>query len=213
MKKKESNKENENNKESKFFIIVSLLTLIVMTFGATMAYYVSVIKSGDDDYDIKLASQAPHLTLSISALYNSKKIIPTNDLDIFTALEHECIDKYDFGACYAYNIEIVNDSIPQDITGLFKMELSENIQNMKYMFLDADNNNEIFQDIDSAPINFKEIGSSIHLESGESKKLILIIWLSNLDYSQDDETAGTFTGEFSVTSTGGRLTGTIAGVN
>ena len=200
-------KKNENN----FFIIISILTLLAMILGASFAYYASVVIPDDDYLDV--ASRNLELHLTITSLYTEKKIIPTNDFEIDTAFENQCIDIHDFGACYAYNIELNNVGVPQDVTGVFKLT-SDKLVNLKYMFLDADNENQIFQDVSDASEEGVDVGDNIHLETGESRHLILIIWLSNLEDIQNDEIAGIFNGEFTVRSTyGSKVTGTISAAN
>lgn len=201
----------KKNIENKFFIVISVLTFIFMGIGTTFAYYTSVIMPEGNDLETK--SQNIAMSLNVTALYNEKKIIPTNDEDIFTAFENHCIDQHNFGACYAFSIEIVNNGIPQDITGSFKLT-NDKLTHLKYLFLDADNGNEVFQGITEAHDEFANVGTTIPLDTGESKHLILVIWLSNINSSQDDETGGLFNGEFTaVGSMGNRITGTISAVN
>jgi hypothetical protein len=196
----------KNNIENKFYLLISILTFIFMVLGATFAYYTSNVKSNEL---VEVESTNLNTNLNITPLYNKESIIPTNDNDILKAFNNECIDDYGYGACYAYNIQIENLGVEQDLIGMFSLK-SETIKNLKYLILDADNNNEIYKDITASSDTEEKIGDYFHLDTGESKNLILIIWLSNLEENQDYDTSGVFTGEFSVNSTiGSKLTGTI----
>jgi len=200
------------NKKNNFSLIVSVLTLAFMTIGTTFAFFSSVIKN-DEEVDVSAANYK--LGLKVSPLYNEKKIIPTNDEDIFVAFENRCIDDQEYGACYAYNIEMHSEGETQDILGKIRVP-NEGFTNLKYMILDAnkkdeDGNYVVYKEMDYVSQEYEMIGDAITLESGQSKNYILVIWLSNLNEKQNEETGKTFSVEMSINSTmGTKITGTIS---
>lgn len=209
--------ENKKNKNSIFSLIISILSLVFMTLGTTFAFFTSFIKSDNDAVEVKSANYK--LSADITPLYNSKKIIPTNDTDIMKAFKQKCIDSKEFGACYAYNIKITTEGDPQDVIGYLSFN-AEELPNLKYMILDSDNldeNNDylVYKEESYANSENKEIGDVIHLENGKTRNLILIVWLSNLNVPQNEEIAKSFTGHFTVNSTlGTKITGSLtASVN
>ena len=112
---------NENVKKEKniFSLVISIMTLAVMSLGTSFAFFSSVVRSEEQ---AKVGSINFKLSAKIEPLYNTKKIIPTNDEDIMKAFNNECIDKYGWGACYAYNIKIVGEGEPQDVYGKFRFD-------------------------------------------------------------------------------------------
>ena len=71
--------ENKKNKNSIFSLVVSILTLAAVTVGSTFAFFSTVIKP---EKEIEVKSANFKLSASIKPLYNSMKIIPTEDDDI-----------------------------------------------------------------------------------------------------------------------------------
>lgn len=210
----------KKNKNSIFSLVVSILSLAFITIGTTFSFFSTVVKS---DEDIKVEAANFKMSVNVTPLYNKKTIIPTNDKDIENAFYNECIDDNEYGACYAYDIAIIGEGNTQDIIANFKTEQQEGLKNLKYMVLDKDTKDEnnkykIYGTPTLAPTQeYEKIGDSpIRLESGKTKNLILIIWLSNQeDKPQDDETDKWFKGYFVVNSTlGPKITGSItASVN
>lgn len=201
-----------DKKKKNFSLIISVITLAFMTIGTTFAFFSTVMKS---DEDVSVTAANYRLGLKVSPLYNEKKIIPTNDEDIFIALENECIDSKNYGACYAYNVEMKSEGETQDILGKIRVP-NNGIPNLKYMILDSDNKDEngnyiVYKDMDYVSGEYESIGDVINLESGKSRNFILVIWLSNLNENQDEETNKTFMVEMTINSTlGTKITGTIS---
>ena len=59
------------------------------------------------------------------------------------------------------------------------------------------------------------MGEKMHFETDDIRNFILVVWLSNLEKPQDEETDKTFTGYLEIESTlGSKITGSInANVN
>lgn len=205
----------ENNKTSVFSLIISIISLAFVTIGTTFSFFTSVIKNTGEELKVETANFK--LAVDVTPLYNSKKIIPTNDTDIIKAFNNECVDDNEYGACYAYNIKINSEGDPQDVIGNFKT-VRDGIDNLKYMILDADNKDEngnylIYKEPDFTKLEYEKIGKPIHLEGKEkntTRNLILVIWLSNTGKIQDEESNKFFTGYFTVNSTlGSKITGSL----
>lgn len=204
------------NKINRFLLVTSILSVIVLLIGATFSYF--TMKTGSDTDALSVTASKIDLGLSISSVYTEHKLIPTDDSDIMTAYRQSCVDDFGFGACLAYQLELTNFSISQDIIGTIDFTVN-NIENLSYMVLDENNN--VYQDkvsINSSGLVNLPLGSNFILEDGSenstSKKFILIIWLTNLpDTNQDEFDAN---GNFSATVDyrsiyGGKITGTING--
>lgn len=190
------------NIKNNIFNIISILTLVVMVLGSTFAYFTTSQRSSDKA--INVSALDIRMDLKIIPLYTGVDLLPTNDIDIDTAFQGECLD-----ACQAYTIEISNKGQAQDINGTFSIE-TDKLVNLKFKVLDPDNN-EVYKDITSASIEPQSLGNTIHLDTNQSKTLTLIIWLSNLDEEQNQEQLGYFKGTISLNSVyGARLTGTIS---
>lgn len=207
--------ENKKNKNSIFSLVVSILTLAAVTVGSTFAFFSTVIRP---EKKVEVESANFRLAAEIKALYNSQKIIPTDDEDIMKAFDNKCIDYKGWGACYAYNLKITSEGDAQDVYAKVKF-LDDDLPNLKYLILDADNldgngDYKVYKESDYTNNEFTQIGDEIKLESGRSRNLILVVWLSNLNVPQE-ETGKSFTGYLTVDSTlGTKITGSItASVN
>ena len=198
------NKKNINI--NNFYVIISLLTLVIMLVGATFAYFSTVVKADDP---ISVSSVDIRLELNIRPLYNGLPLLPTNDDDINLAYQNECKDSYGNGACTAYTVEIKNTGGRQEIISTLKID-NENYKNLKYILINPENNS-IYQDITSVSTTPTQLGEIVELDSGESKEFILLIWISNLVNEQDYEQGQEFVGIITVdTAVGIKLTGTIS---
>jgi len=196
---------NKDRKYNKFLAVTSILTLVIMLIGATFAYFSSVVRAEDP---VSVSSVDIRINLNIMPLYNGKLLLPTNDEDINLAYQNQCIDSVGNGACTAYTIEVTNIGDAQEVIGTFKID-NEKFQNLKYMVLDYDTNN-IIKDKTSVTTEFSALGDAYSLDKGQTKKFVLIIWISNLEGKQDEEQGLEFTGIVSINSSSGvKLTGTI----
>ncbi len=194
-------------KGNKFLSVVSILTIIVMIIGSTFAYFAVSTATNED----AIALQSAHfdIKLMVEPLYTGRALIPTNDSDIDKALQEECIDKYDNGACSAYTITVTNDGQTGDYIG--NIEFTTDITNLKYRLLDE--NGVVYldnTDVDSG--NVQSLGNQFTMTSGSDKVFTLVIWLSNKQYIQDpDDANGSFSAAVTYTSSAGsRVTATFS---
>jgi len=195
-----------------FMGIISVLTLIIMGVGTTFAYF-TVQLNGKLEENVSVSSVEIVMKLKLSPLYFGKPILPTNDEDIFKAYDNKCVDHRGSGACFAYTIEIENSGYPQEGIAIFNAT-SEEFTNLKYMVVSFGEEYEVLKGptkaIGATPEEQLEGGIPIAVEEDESRKVVVVVWLSNIQGPQDWEQAGTFEGNvtFSATS-GARITGTM----
>lgn len=201
-------KETKKAIRINFYSIISILTLLVMGAGATLAYFNASVTG--DGGNVVTSSIQVILNLKISHLYTGMEMLPTNDEDIFKAFDNKCLDDRGAGACLAYTVEIENLGQIQEGEAFFVAE-SDTIENLKYIILDNDNDYALLKGPTSAlKREDSEVSIPVNLATNQNKKITLVVWISNLDEPQDYEQAGTFQGQVTFESTmGGRITGTM----
>ena len=206
----------KQNKINVFLLVTSILSTFILLIGATFSYFSTRNMSKMNALSVEAGKV--RLGLGVSPLYTGYKLIPTNDSDIMTAYNQQCLDDYGYGACLAYEFEVYNFNLKQDVIGKIDFNV-EGIENLSYMVLDE--NDTIYLDKTSVGNGITKdlpLGEHFILEdatelNSKSKKFKLIIWLTNLEQDQNDTDAG---GQFSATITfssvyGGKLTATIDG--
>jgi len=207
--------EEKKSVKINFVGVVSILTLVVMCIGSTFAYFTTSI-IGEVDENVTVSSIEVVMNLKLQPLFNSYALLPTNDEDIHKAYKNECLDNYGNGACLAYEITLENLGYEQEGIATFSAT-SEYITNLKYMIVtenDLEGNYEVLKPATpamgaTAEEQIKD-GISVSLGRDDSKKIIIVIWLSNLDEPQDEEQGASFEGQVSFTATSGaKITGTM----
>ena len=206
----------KQNKINVFLLVTSILSTFILLIGATFSYFSTRNMSKMNALSVEAGKV--RLGLGVSPLYTGYKLIPTNDSDIMTAYNQKCLDDYGNGACLAYEFEVYNFNLKQDVIGKIDFNV-EGIENLSYMVLDE--NDTIYLDKTSVGNGITKdlpLGEHFILEdatelNSKSKKFKLIIWLTNLEQDQNETDAG---GQFSATITfssvyGGKLTATIDG--
>lgn len=206
----------KQNKINVFLLVTSILSTFILLIGATFSYFSTRNMSKMNALAVEAGKV--RLGLGVSPLYTGYKLIPTNDSDIMTAYNQKCLDDYGYGACLAYEFEVYNFNLKQDVIGKIDFNV-EGIENLSYIVLDE--NDTIYLDKTSVGNGITKdlpLGEHFILEdatelNSKSKKFKLIIWLTNLEQDQNDTDAG---GQFSATITfssvyGGKLTATIDG--
>lgn len=206
----------KQNKINVFLLVTSILSTFILLIGATFSYFSTRNMSKMNALAVEAGKV--RLGLGVSPLYTGYKLIPTNDSDIMTAYNQKCLDDYGNGACLAYEFEVYNFNLKQDVIGKIDFNV-EGIENLSYIVLDE--NDTIYLDKTSVGNGITKdlpLGEHFILEdatelNSKSKKFKLIIWLTNLEQDQNKTDAG---GQFSATITfssvyGGKLTATIDG--
>lgn len=209
------------------YLIIMIVVLAITTIGATYAYWTASTESSTDD--VNTNSTIYSISMNINPLYHGFSVIPMNDTDALKALKNKCKDKYDRGACSAYNVYIYDYAANLEYISGYMDVTTNNMQNISYMMLresdtyDENNcveieaSNEIYCIVrDASPI-----GDGIKLSLGDAysvagttdTKFILLIWLSNLKQSQNDIDIGTFEAVITMQAgNGGEIKGSISSV-
>ena len=207
-----------------YYLIFAIGIFSLTTVGATYAYWAS---SANSDNVISTNSISYSISMSISPLYHGFSFIPMDGEDTVKAIANGCKDKYDRGACSAYTIYVYDYNADLDYISGYMDVTTNNMQNLSYMMLrlsdtfDEDNCVTIEESQENYCI-VKEataIGDGVGLSLGDSydvtgitsTKFILLMWLSNFDYSQNDIDVGSFDAIITMQAgNGGEIKGSIA---
>lgn len=190
------------------YSLVSILTLIVMCIGSSLAYFNAHMADSNAD-DISVSAINLKMELKIIPKYADLLLLPTKDEDIEKAYNNKCLDYVGNGACIAYDILIENTGQPQEGYLTFKYE-SEQIENLKFIVLDADDDNKVLQPPTLASKSDTVLEGLIKLGSKQNRKVTIVLWISELSVAQDEEQGGTFMGFVTFNSSvGARVTGTM----
>lgn len=207
-----------------FYTITLILTLVVMSFGASYAYFAARITS--EEKAVKAGSKSFSLNLSVLPKYPSidepqYTIIPMKDNLAKKAYENKCIDKNKAGACLAYDIKVFEYSDDLEyVTGSINITTS-NVTNLSYMILDEEGNVlTLREDEEKNKIEHDKIISETEMTLGEDSfyikdktelNLVLLIWLSDTGEKQNEIDIGTFYGSVTFKAgKGGQITGNIS---
>ena len=207
----------------KVYFTIVCFAIAIITISATYAFFAGTTQS--TNRTVQTGSTVFKISLAITPKYSDFSIIPMDDGDVFKALRNECKDKYNRGACSAYILRIYDyDEGQQYISG--KMDITtENMENLSYMVLEETNefNNETCITIDqknyctsvqTTPMGEGtdlSLGSAYNVEGLTEKNLLLVIWLTNLNESQNLTDIGSYNATITVSAgNGGEIKGTIA---
>lgn len=205
--------------------VLAVMVLAVTTVGATYAYWTASTRSSE--MEVKTESTIYSISMNITPLYHGFSVIPMNDEDALKALQNKCKDKYDRGACSAYNISVYGYNEDLGFISGFMDITTNNMQNLSYMMLRVSDiyDEEMcvkMEESDEFYCIVKEatpMGDGVNLSLGDaydvtgmtSTKFILLIWLSNLSQSQNDIDVGTFEAVVTMQAgNGGQIKGSIS---
>ena len=201
----------------KILIITSFLSIVILLVGTTFSFFTYDTQSKKNALAIE-ASQI-RINLGVSNLYTGRLLIPLKDELIMKAYkEYGCVDSYGWGACQAYSLELFNSAAEVEIESFIDFNLN-GVKNLTYMVLDEEEN--IYKEIthvDSNNPTGLSLGDNFILKDGSleqtTKKLMLLIWLSDIGEIQDnDDAGGSFTASVTFrTSNGSELTGFVQGI-
>ena len=205
------------------YAIFTCFILAISTIGATYAFWTATAQSGSGAVKTKSASYS--ISMNIIPKYADFSFIPMNDEDALKGLKNECKDKYNRGACSAYIIRVHGYSPDlKFISGKMDIE-TENMKNLSYMVLeesDEKDEEKCFSidetnyclSVETTPMGEGKnlpLGSSYNVENKLEKKLLLVIWLTNLNENQNLTDIGNFNATVTVSAgDGGEIKGTIA---
>lgn len=215
------------NKFKNFYTITIILTLIVLSFGATYAYLSATATTKDNPITTESASYS--LNLSVTPKYPNPQngpytLIPMkdelSDKGYIGYNNNPCIDKNNATVCYAYEIKVYDYNAELEyLSGSINIETS-NIASLSYRIYDENNNPvTLFLDEDENPIYYNSIiskeeltlGDSFNVKNKASLTLTLLIWLSDTGVNQNATDIGTFNGNVTFyAGKGGMITGKIS---
>lgn len=213
--------------------VLIIFVLAIATVGSTYAFWAATANSASNA--VQTESTIFSISMQLNPLYHGFSVIPMNDENALKALANKCKDKYDRGACSAYTIYVYDWNENLDfISGLMDVSVT-NMQNLSYMMLRRSDTYEEGKcakvevgTIENANIiteNYcivKEatpVGEGVGLSLGDAydvvgmtdTKFILLMWLSNLDYSQNDIDLGSFNATITMQAgNGGQIKGSIS---
>jgi len=217
------------NKAKTFYTITLVLTLIVMSIGATYAYFAATIKSEDNEPIAKSANYS--INLSVLPKYP----VPENGPYTLIPMKNElsdkaltgyngqpCVDKNSAVVCQIYEIYAFEYNKDLDyLSGSLNITTS-NISSLSYRVYDEENNPlAIEQDEEGSDVYIKSItsgeelslGDAFYVKGKESLTLNLMIWLSDTGVSQNETDIGTYTGNVTFyTGKAGQISGYISSV-
>ena len=208
----------------KVYIVLMILILSTSIIGSTYAYLTASTSSASNSVNTK--SKIYQISMNIIPIYSGFSLIPMNDSDAIKALNNKCHDKYDRGACVAYKLYVYDyDESLEYISG-YMNTVTNNMQNLSFMILEespiqtsTDNcatiNEKTYclsQDTTKIiPSTDLSLGDAYKVSGQKDKELILLIWLSNLEESQNETDIGSFQSTITIQAgNGGEIKGTIA---
>lgn len=211
--------------EKKFkygYIFILIMVLVISSIGATYAYFTAGIESTNV---VSTGSKSYSMSMEISSLYDGFTIIPMDDEYVIKALNNRCHDKYDRGVCLAYTVNLSGyEETLGYVSGSMNVKTND-IQNLSYVTLVetvSDINDENCVTIDNVsycksinigrviPGQDVSLGDRYDIVGTTSKKILLVIWLTNLDNRQNDTDIGSFTADVTFSmGDGGKIKGTI----
>lgn len=209
------------------YVVLIVFVVAVTTVGATYAYWTASTRSISKD--VKTESTIYSISMDINPLYHDFSVIPMNNTDAVKALKNKCKDKYDRGACSAYNIYVYDYNEDLSYVSGYMDIITNNMQNLSYMVLRLSDTYEedscvLIEEYNETYCVVKEpahMGEGVALSLGDaydvtgmtSTKFILLIWLSNLMESQNDFDIGEFNAIVTMQAgSGGQIKGSISSV-
>lgn len=203
--------------------VFAIMILSITTIGATYAYWTASTSSLNNA--VNTSSTIYSISMDITPLYHDFSIIPMDDMDALKALKNQCKDKFDRGACSAYSIYVYDYNTDLNyISGVMDIT-TNNMENLSYMMLRLSDTYSEDRCVTIEEENYcivqeaTSMGEGVGLSLGDaydvtgmtSTKFILLIWLTNLDTSQNDIDIGNFDAVITMQAgNGGEIKGSIS---
>ena len=178
-------KEKRDGRSNIFYILMLLFTVIIMTVGITVTYFVLVGKEEDDSTQVRTG------TLYIN--YVDGKEIKAGNL--FPVVEANLNTKEN-----VYKKEFsVKSTGSLDQTMDIYMDIATNeFQDKHLMYALYDSSNNLITTCGIPKSGKVLVASNIFLKSKESKSYTALIWLKETNGNQNNEQDCSFTGEFDI---------------
>ena len=210
-----------------FYLIVFVVVVFIFGTGTTYAYWAATANSTKES--VKTESTIYSINMNVLPLYNDFSFIPMNDVDAVKALKNGCKDKYGRGACAAYTMKVFGYSNTLSHVSGFMDITTNNMQNLSYMMFRVSDtydeekcvNIEVFNENYCIVKEAAVVGDGVGLSLGDAYKVagttdtkfILLLWLSNFQYSQNDIDVGSFDAIVTMQAgNGGKVMGSISSV-
>lgn len=205
------------------YIFLMGLVLAITTIGTTYAYWTATASS--TSHAVQTESTIFKISMDITPLYSDFSFIPMNDGDALKALKNECKDKYGRGACSAYTLKVYDYNADLGYISGYMDVNTNNITNLSYMLFrlgDTYDENSCVMLEDGPYCMVKEVtpvgdgknlslGDAYDIAGMDETKFILLIWLTNFDFSQNEADIGTFDAIVTMQAgSGGEIKGTIS---
>ena len=207
--------ERNNNGKGMFYGVLAVATLVVAIIGATFAYF-SATATNTETIQGEAATTGLNLEVNKISLDAAGALIPLNDSDTGKALAGDalsenkmCVDQNGNSVCQVYEIAIAN-------TGTAAAVLNGNItitgttfQNLKWQLLDgtAADALSIAGTPTYNPIATTSLVRNLTLTgtagTTPSAKYYVMVWISNLNETQNETDKGSFTGTVTFNSADG----------
>lgn len=188
-----------NKKRKIFFTSLYIVSLLIMVIGSTLSFFSYRTTSDKDIINID-STKDTTIGVVISQTMGGGSLFPLRDEDIMTAYNNGCIDINRNSACNGYTIDINNgNNKAMYLSGKINFTKTNNLVNLYYMVLDS--NGSIYMPATKIE-DSKEfsLGEMIKLEPLLNQKFILLVWLRNLNESQNAEMGGSYSGKISYTA-------------
>lgn len=208
------------------YLFLVFFVVLVCSIGSTYAYLAAV--TGSNDAVLNTSSTNYSISMNVVPVYDGFSFIPMDNNNVLRALRDEfgCKDKYGRGACLAYRISLYGyDDNINVLSGSMDVHLNH-ITNLSYMVLqevsedayDEDNCVSVKDNLyciakDATSVNEGKslsLGNEYDITGTTEKNFLLVLWLSNLEESQNEYDIGSFdaTVTFGMGS-GGEIKGSI----
>lgn len=214
--------------EKKFkliYAVIAIMFFIVMVIGSTYAYWAATAVSANNA--LHTESTIYSISMEIRPIYYDFSFIPMNDTDALKALNNKCRDKYDRGACSAYQIRVYDYNPDLSYISGFMDVTTDNMENLSYMMLrlsdtfdertcvqlEGENYCIVKEATAVAEGKNLSLGDAYDVTGMVDTKFILLIWLTNLSVNQNDFDIGNFNAILTMQAgNGGEIKGSIASV-
>lgn len=207
----------------KVYLVILIVVLFVVSASTTYAYWAA--KASSTEEALKTESTIYSINMEILPLYNDFSFIPMNDVDAVKALGNGCKDKYGRGACAAYKMRVFGYSQNLAYISGYMDVTTNNMVNLSYMVYRESETYEEGKCVNienknyCAVYNATPIGEGVNLSLGdrydvyglESAEFIILLWLTNLDTSQNEFDIGSFNAIVTMQAgSGGEIKGSIS---
>lgn len=219
----------ENNRKGPgvFYAVVGVATLVVAIIGATFAFFSASATVTGNENITGTTAEAVSLGVAVakvnptSAELNGKleRLVPLNSADdMGSALSNGCIDDNGYTACQVYSVTITSTGA-EKVIATPTVQLAGTFTNLKWQLLTGASKTDFALDgtFNAVENTTSKALGNVEVTSAAPKVLYFVVWLENLNESQNAEAGQTYTGTVTVNATdaignaiGGQLSATFS---